>query len=95
MAKLQDIHLEDNELWQTLRSKWAEGDYTAALAVLSESQLAGKVINAEMFNTLTTELVRLQNIHIDPGEGERIPVSTTEPTDLNVGRLWFKINKII
>lgn len=89
MARLQDIHLEDKEDWLNFRDKWHQGNYTEAIDILSKTNLEEKYINANMFNILTTELVRLQNLSL-PVNNKKILVQSNQPTSQNVGSLWFQ-----
>lgn len=89
MARLQDIHLEDKEDWLNFRDKWHQGNCTEAIDILSKTNLEGKYINANMFNILTTELVRLQNLSLSVNN-KKILVQSNQPTSQNVGELWFQ-----
>lgn len=87
----QDIHLEDNVLWNQLQTAWEQGDYTAALNVLKNASLADKQINAATINALTTELLRLQS-QADTGfKQDKIVVSAEPPADLADGKVYFHL----
>lgn len=93
MARLQDIHLEDKEDWLNFRSKWNESNYAEAIDILSKTSLKGKYINANMFNVLTEELVRLQNLSL-PTSDKKILIQNNQPTSQEAGELWFQTESL-
>lgn len=61
MMKYQDIHTTDLALWKQYQDNMAKGEYDVAKAILAQTQLDNKRIDASLFNDITTELTRLQN----------------------------------
>lgn len=87
----QDIHLEDKALWNQLQTAWEQGDYTAALNVLKNANLADKQLNAAAINAMTTELLRLQNQKDTGFKQDKIVVSAEPPADLADGKVYFRL----
>lgn len=87
----QDIHLEDEALWNQLQTAWEQDDYTTALNVLKNASLSDKQLNAAVINVLTTELLRLQS-QADTGfKQDKIVVSAEPPVDLADGKVYFRL----
>lgn len=91
MLKWQDLQIDDVTLWNQLKQLWQAGNYTQALNVLQNTSLATKWQNADNINTLTTELVRLQNQN-DPNFKINNPVTSfSSPASPNRNKLWFEV----
>lgn len=87
----QDIHLEDKALWNQLQTAWEQDDYTTALNVLKDASLSDKQMNAAVINALITELITLQGQSDSSFKQDKIVVSTTQPSNLDVGKIYFRL----
>ena len=94
MMKYQDIHIADSALWKQYREYMAKGEYDAAKAVLVQTQLDNKRIDASLFNTITTELTRLQNQGKDSTWSKNVMyVGESAPSSIKQGECWLKNTK--
>lgn len=93
MMKYQDIHTTDSALWKQYQDYMAKGDYDAAKAILAQTQLDNKRIDASLFNTVTTELTRLQNQGKDSTWNKNtMAVQAEPPSGMQAGECYCKIN---
>ena len=90
----QDIHLSDKQRWNEIQSDWANGAYSSMLTKLQNVNLAEKVIDADMFSSICDAILALENQYFDDVEFKKnlIKVSTTPPSGLSTGQVYFKIN---
>lgn len=93
MMKYQDIHTTDSALWKQYQDYMAKGEYDAAKAILAQTQLDDKRIDASLFNAITTELTRLQNQGKDSTWSKNtMAVQEEPPADMQTGECYCKIN---
>lgn len=93
MMKYQDIHTTDSALWKQYQEYMESGQYDAAKAILSQSQLDNKRIDASLFNDITTELTRLQNQGKDSTWSKNtMAVQAEPPSDMQAGECYCKID---
>lgn len=89
--KYQDIHLADKSLWQQYQQYMQAGQTAQALALLENAQLADKGMTADVFNGLTTEMVRLENQGKDSTWSKSvIPMAKRAPAGMQSGDMYFK-----
>lgn len=89
--KYQDIHLADKPLWQQYQQYMQAGQTAQALALLENAQLADKGMTADVFNGLTTEMVRLENQGKDSTWSKSvIPMAKRAPVGMQSGDMYFK-----
>lgn len=89
--KYQDIHLADKSLWQQYQQYMQTGQTAQALALLENAQLADKGMTADVFNGLTTEMVRLENQGKDSTWSKSvIPMAKRAPSGMQSGNMYFK-----
>lgn len=94
MMKYQDIHTTDSALWKQYQDYMAKGEYDAAKAILAQTQLDNKRIDASLFNTITTELTRLQNQGKDSTWSKNtMAVQSEPPSGMQAGECYCKITK--
>ena len=94
MMKYQDIHTTDSALWKQYQDHMAKGEYDAAKAILVQAQLDNKRIDASLFNTITTELTRLQNQGKDSTWSKNVMyVGESAPSGIKQGECWLKNTK--
>ena len=90
----EEIHLSDKTLRTNYVNYWNNGDFNSAYSLLSSSQLTNKLWTATVLNALTTSIVALEN-NDDPTFKEyRIQVSSSTPSGLSSGRLWFETEQL-
>lgn len=93
MMKYQDIHTTDSALWKQYQDYMAKGEYDAAKAILAQTQLDNKRIDASLFNAITTELTRLQNQGKDSTWSKNtMAVQAEPPANMQAGECYCKIN---
>lgn len=94
MMKYQDIHIADSALWKQYREYMESGQYESAKTLLANAQLDNKRIDAEMFNTITTELTRLQNQGKNSTWSKNVMyVGESAPSGIKQGECWLKNTK--
>ena len=94
MMKYQDIHTTDSALWKQYQDYMAKGEYDAAKAILAQTQLDNKRIDASLFNDITTELTRLQNQGKDSTWSKNtMAVQAEPPADMQAGECYCKLDK--
>lgn len=60
MVKYQDISFTNKQARDDFKTKWIAADYGAAIARLSDAALDDKVVNASVFNDITTKIVEAE-----------------------------------
>lgn len=60
MVKYQDINFTNKQARDEFKNKWIAADYDAAIAMLSDAALDDKVVDASVFNDLTTKIVEAE-----------------------------------
>ena len=60
MVKYQDISSENKQARDDFKTKWIASDYDTAIDMLSDAALADKVVNAGVFNDLSTKIVEAE-----------------------------------
>ena len=88
--KYTDIQLTDKELWAQFQSLYQSGDYTSALALLQNMQLKNKALTADILNTLTNYIVRVENLNDSTFKADKIPCQVSQPTQ-STGQVWFAV----
>lgn len=86
---IEEIHLSDETLRESYMSNW-ENSFSTAESILSNSQLNNKKMVAEVFNDITTNVLALENNSDPTFKSNRIIVSTSAPTGLSSGEIWFQ-----
>lgn len=86
---IEEIHLSDETLRESYISNW-ENSFSTAESILSNSQLNNKKMVAEVFNDITTNVLALENNSDPTFKSNRIIVSTSAPTGLSSGEIWFQ-----
>lgn len=90
----EDIHISDNELYQSFLEDISNGNYSSALNILSTNdQLQKKAMSADNINLITSNLVYLQNLNYNNTglQKDRIEVSTSPPASITSGTVWYQI----
>ena len=90
MMKYQDIHLADKTKWRQFVELWQAGNVDAALNLLADTSLADKVVNAEVLNAITSQIVSLEENDDHPFKDDIIKVSPTPPTGIKQGQVYFE-----
>ena len=90
MMKYQDIHLADKTKWRQFVELWQAGNVDAALNLLSDTSLTDKVVNAEVLNAITSQIVSLEENDDSTFKDDIIKVSPTPPTGIKQGEVYFE-----
>ena len=90
MMKYEDIHLADRAKWRQFVELWQAGNVDAALNLLTNASLSGKVVNAAAFNAITSQIVSLEENDDASFKQDIIKVSPTPPTGIKQGRVYFE-----
>ena len=85
----QDIHIADETLWNQFQQYMAEGQYSTALSLLTNSQLANKATIAAIFNGITSDLTTLQNNSDPTFKQDKILCQPQPPANIQTGEVWF------
>lgn len=90
MMKYQDIHLADKAKWRQFVTLWQSGGYEAAINLLSDTELTNKIVNAEVLNAITSQIVSLEENDDPTFKDDIIKVSPTPPTGIKQGEVYFE-----
>lgn len=91
MMKYEDIHLADRAKWRQFVELWQAGNVDAALNLLTDTSLGGKVVNAAALNAITSQIVSLEENDDPTFKADVIKVSPTPPTGIKQGEVYFEI----
>ena len=84
----QDIHASDVDSWKLFREKYQSGDFAGAQAIAQT--LTNTQINAQALNDLFNFIVETEQLSDSTFKSDVIQVSTTAPSNLQVGQMYFK-----
>ena len=90
MMKYEDIHLTDRAKWRQFVELWQAGNVDAALNLLTNASLSGKVVNAAALNAITSQIVSLEENDDASFKQNIIKVSPTPPTGIKQGEVYFE-----
>ena len=90
MMKYEDIHLADRAKWRQFVTLWQAGNVDAALNLLTNTSLAGKVVNAAALNAITSQIVSLEENDDASFKQDIIKVSPTPPVGIKQGEVYFE-----
>jgi len=90
MMTYEDIHLTDKAKWRQFVELWQAGSIDAALNLLSDTSLSGKVVNAAALNAITNQIVSLEENDDASFKQDIIKVSPTPPTGIKQGEVYFE-----
>ena len=92
MPRVQDIHLSDETVYNIFLDYWNNGEYNNALNILNtySSQLTSKILQAEIFNSIASTIVDLENNTATPWDKDAIQVVTTLPATATTGQVFFQ-----
>ena len=88
--KYEDIHLADKTKWRQFVELWQGGNADAALNLLADTGLSGKVVNAAALNAITNQIVSLEENNDPTFKQDIIKVSPTPPTGIKQGEVYFE-----
>ena len=91
MMKYEDIHLADKAKWRQFVTLWQAGNVDAALNLLTNASLSGKVVNAAALNAITSQIISLEENDDASFKQDIIKVSPTPPTGIKQGEVYFEI----
>ena len=90
MMKYEDIHLADKAKWRQFVTLWQAGNVDAALNLLTNASLSGKVVNAAALNAITSQIVSLEENDDASFKQDIIKVSPTPPVGIKQGQVYFE-----
>ena len=90
MMKYEDIHLADRAKWRQFVTLWQSGNVDAALNLLTNASLSGKVVNAAALNAITSQIVSLEENDDASFKQDIIKVSPTPPVGIKQGEVYFE-----
>ena len=90
MMKYEDIHLADRAKWRQFVELWQAGNVDAALNLLTNASLSGKVVNAAALNAITSQIVSLEENDDANFKQDIIKVSPTPLTGIKQGEVYFE-----
>ena len=90
MMKYQDSHLADETKWRRFVELWQAGNVDAALNLLTNASLSGKVVNAAALNAITSQIVSLEENDDANFKQDIIKVSPTPPVGIKQGEVYFE-----
>ena len=88
--KYEDIHLADRAKWRQFVELWQAGNVDAALNLLTNASLSGKVVNAAALNAITSQIVSLEENNDASFKQDIIKVSPTPPVGIKQGEVYFE-----
>lgn len=86
-----DIQLADKALWSRIQQAWKNGDYGSISPIISEEQLTGKGLTADVLNALTTKIVEVENLSDPTYAADRIQVLRQPPKEIGVDEVYFEV----
>lgn len=90
MMTYEDIHLADRAKWRQFVELWQAGNVDAALNLLVDTSLGGKVVNAAALNAITSQIVSLEENDDPTFKQDIIKVNPTPPTGIKQGEVYFE-----
>lgn len=90
MMKYEDIHLADKTKWRRFVELWQNGSYDAAINLLSDTELKDKIVNAEVLNAITSQVIHLEENNDPTFKADIIKVSPTPPVGIKQGQVYFE-----
>ena len=90
MMKYEDIHLADKTKWRQFVELWQAGNVDAALNLLTNASLSGKVVNAAALNAIASQIVSLEENDDASFKQDIIKVSPTPPVGIKQGEVYFE-----
>lgn len=84
----QDIHSSNIDSWQSFRTKYQSSDFAGAQAIAQT--LTNTQMNAQALNDLFNFIVETEQLSDPTFKSDVIQVSTTAPSNLQVGQMYFK-----
>lgn len=90
MMAYEDIHLADRAKWRQFVELWQAGNVDAALNLLADTSLSGKVVNAAALNAITSQIVSLEENDDPSFKQDIIKVSPTPPTGIKQGQVYLE-----
>ena len=90
MMKYEDIHLADRAKWRQFVELWQAGNVDAALNLLTNASLSGKVVNAAALNAITSQIISLEENDDASFKQDIIKVSPTPPVGIKQGEVYFE-----
>ena len=90
MMKYEDIHFTDRAKWRQFVELWQAGNVDAALNLLTNASLSGKVVNAAALNAITSQIVSLEENDDASFKQDIIKVSPTPPIGIKQGEVYFE-----
>lgn len=88
LMNYQDIHASDIDSWQSFRQKYQSGDFAGAQVIAQT--LTNTQMNAQALNDLFNFIVETEQLSDPTFKQDKIQVSTTAPSNLQVGQMYFK-----
>ena len=88
--KYEDIHLADRAKWRQFVELWQAGNVDAALNLLTNASLSGKVVNAAALNAITSQIASLEENDDASFKQDIIKVSPAPPTGIKQGQVYFE-----
>ena len=88
LMNYQDIHASDIDSWKSFREKYQSGDFAGAQTIAQT--LTNTQINAQALNDLFNFIVETEQLSDPTFKNDVIQVSTTAPSNLQVGQMYFK-----
>lgn len=89
--KYQDIQLADVSLWKQIQVAWKTGNYTTAISLIDNNQLAEKVLIAEYLNNITNEIVETEQLNDPDFNKDKITLHRQNPVGLSSGEIYFQV----
>lgn len=89
--KYEDMHLADLDKWNQVKTLWNQGNFDVALAILQDASLTNKVVNAAVFNNITSTILNLEGNEDDTFKQDIIKVSPTPPSGIKSGEVYFEV----
>ena len=90
MMQYEAIHLADRAKWRQFVELWQAGNVDAALNLLTDASLSGKVVNAAALNAITSQIVSLEENDDASFKQDIIKVSPTPPVGIKQGEVYFE-----
>ena len=91
--KVQDINNTDISIWNQYVNYYQNNNFQSALNLLNNSQLENKIVEADLFNAITADIVNLETQYNPDFKENVIKCQVSAPANIKKGEVWWQIQE--
>lgn len=91
--KVQDINNTDISIWNQYVNYYKNNNFQSALNLLNNSQLENKIVEADLFNAITADIVNLETQYNPDFKENVIKCQVSAPANIKTGEVWWQIQE--